>query len=77
MEKEIIMKLFDDSFGEIWRYTQQNLTYKMIMLEAFVINQVSKLYVVVQLQIKRKPLQTPYTLRYVEFILPCKRGVLL
>ena len=37
------MGLFDTSFGAIWLYTTQNLVFKMTMLEAFVITQVSQM----------------------------------
>ncbi|KAK7114140.1 hypothetical protein V1264_000252 [Littorina saxatilis] len=42
-EKDVIMSLFDGSFGYIWRYTQTSLVYKMDMLEAFVITQATRL----------------------------------
>ncbi|KAL8616403.1 Dynein heavy chain 5, axonemal [Nucella lapillus] len=42
-EKDVIINLFDASFDDIWRFTLQNLTFKMDMLEAFVISQATKL----------------------------------
>ena len=39
---DLILGLFDASFGFIWRYALQNLVFKMAMLEAFVISQVGK-----------------------------------
>ena len=39
-EHDIIMSLFEESFPYILRYAVQNLTFKMEMLEAFVITQV-------------------------------------
>ena len=39
-EKDIILGLFDASFGHIWRFATQSLVFKMPMLEAFVISQV-------------------------------------
>ena len=34
------MSLFEESFPELYRYTIQNLTMKMEVLEAFIIKQV-------------------------------------
>ncbi|XP_076449104.1 dynein axonemal heavy chain 5-like [Babylonia areolata] len=42
-EKDVILALFDASFGSILRYTVQNLVFKMEMLEAFLISQATKL----------------------------------
>jgi len=39
-ERDIILNLFDASFPNIFRYSIQNLLYKMDVLEAFVITQV-------------------------------------
>lgn len=39
-EGAIIMELFEASFPEIYRYACQSLTFKMDVLEAFVIRQV-------------------------------------
>lgn len=40
-EAAIIRELFDASFPDIYRYACQSLTFKMDVLEAFVIRQVS------------------------------------
>ncbi|XP_076449856.1 dynein axonemal heavy chain 5-like isoform X2 [Babylonia areolata] len=42
-ERDVIMSLFEDSFPDILRYAVQNLTFKMEMLEAFIISQATKL----------------------------------
>ena len=39
-EKDSIMTLFNASFEKIWSYARNNLVFKMVMLEAFVICQV-------------------------------------
>lgn len=39
-ERDIILNLFDSSFGELLRYAVQNLVFKMDVLEAFIIKQV-------------------------------------
>ena len=39
-EHDIVMTLFEESFPFILRYAVQNLSFKMDMLEAFVISQV-------------------------------------
>ena len=42
-EAEIIMTLFSSSFPDLYRYAIQSLTFKMDILEAFVIKQVGYL----------------------------------
>ena len=39
-EAEIILQLFENSFADLYRYAIQNLSFKMDVLEAFVIKQV-------------------------------------
>lgn len=43
-ERDIILSLFEEAFPHIFRYAIQNLVFKMEVLEAFVITQVSLLY---------------------------------
>ena len=45
-EAEIILNLFDGSFSDMYRYAVQNLTFKMNLLEAFVIKQVCEKFCV-------------------------------
>ena len=40
-EANIVYELFEASFPDIYRYAVQSLTFKMDVLEAFVIRQVS------------------------------------
>ena len=39
-ERDVIMTLFEGSFNQLWLYAQQNLVFKMDILECFVISQV-------------------------------------
>ncbi|XP_012940947.1 dynein heavy chain 5, axonemal [Aplysia californica] len=42
-ERDVIMTLFEGSFTDMWNFAQQNLEFKMEILEAFIISQACKL----------------------------------